>query len=75
MVSVALPALRAQAAALNLVSIHFIGDAPSSLLIGWVADHLNLTWRLGLTLASLLLAAVFSWPQSPACPGIWSSRW
>jgi MFS family permease len=67
-VSVAPPALRAQAVALNIVIIHLIGDAPSSLLIGWVADHLNLTWGVGLTLVSLLLAAVCILAAIPRLP-------
>ena len=58
-VSVAGPALRAQAVALNIIIIHLIGDAPSTFLIGWIADHFGLTWGVALTLVALALAAVF----------------
>jgi predicted MFS family arabinose efflux permease len=58
-VSVAGPGLRAQAVALNIIIIHLIGDAPSTFLIGWTADHFGLTWGVALTLVALALAAVF----------------
>jgi predicted MFS family arabinose efflux permease len=58
-VSVAWPGLRAQAVALNIIIIHLIGDAPSTVLIGWVADHFGLQWGVALTLVALALAAVF----------------
>ena len=58
-VSVARPQLRAQAVALNIIIIHLIGDAPSTFLIGWIADHYGLTWGVALTLVALVLAVVF----------------
>jgi MFS family permease len=58
-VSVARPGLRAQAVALNIIIIHLIGDAPSTVLIGWTADHFGLQWGVALTLVALALAAVF----------------
>jgi MFS transporter, Spinster family, sphingosine-1-phosphate transporter len=57
-VSVAGAGLRAQAVALNIIIIHLVGDAPSTLLIGWTADHYGLTWGVALTLVALALAAV-----------------
>jgi len=57
-VSVAGPGLRAQAVALNIIIIHLVGDAPSTFLIGWTADHFGLTWGVALTLVALALAAV-----------------
>jgi MFS transporter, Spinster family, sphingosine-1-phosphate transporter len=58
-VSVVGPGLRAQAVALNIIIIHLIGDAPSTFLIGWVADNFGLQWGVALTLVTLALAAVF----------------
>ena len=55
-VSVAGPARRARAVALNIVIIHLVGDVPSPFLIGWVSDHWNLQWGVSLTLVSLFLA-------------------
>jgi predicted MFS family arabinose efflux permease len=57
-VSVAGPGLRAQAVAFNIIIIHLVGDAPSTVLIGWTADHFGLTWGVALTLVALALAAV-----------------
>jgi len=57
-VSVAGPGLRAQAVALNIIIIHLVGDAPSTFLIGWTADHFGLTWGVALTLVALILAAI-----------------
>jgi hypothetical protein len=57
-VSVAGPGLRAQAVAFNIIIIHLVGDAPSTFLIGWTADHFGLTWGVALTLVALALAAV-----------------
>jgi len=45
--------------ALNIIIIHLIGDAPSTVLIGWTADHFGLQWGVALTLVALALAAVF----------------
>jgi sugar phosphate permease len=45
--------------ALNIIIIHLIGDAPSTLFIGWTADHFGLQWGVALTLVALALAAVF----------------
>jgi MFS transporter, Spinster family, sphingosine-1-phosphate transporter len=58
-VSVVGPRLRAQAVALNIIVIHLIGDAPSTLLIGWTADQFGLKWGVALTLVALVLAAGF----------------
>jgi hypothetical protein len=32
--------------ALTIIVIHLIGDAPSTFLIGWIADHSNLLWAM-----------------------------
>lgn len=56
-VSVAGAGLRAQAVALNIIIIHLVGDAPSTFLIGWTADHFGLTRGVALTLVALALAA------------------
>ncbi len=67
-VSVAGPGLRAQAVALNIIIIHLVGDAPSTFLIGWTADHFNLTWGVALTLVALALAAVLILAAVPRLP-------
>lgn len=64
-VSVAGPGLRAQAVALNIIIIHLVGDAPSTFLIGWTADHFGLTWGVGLTLVALALAALLIFTAIP----------
>jgi MFS family permease len=57
-VSVAGPARRAQAVALNIVVIHLVGDVPSPFLIGWVSDLWSLQWGVSITLAALAAGAV-----------------
>jgi predicted MFS family arabinose efflux permease len=57
-VSVAGPARRATAVALNIIIIHFIGDMPSPFLIGWVSDLAGLTWGVSLALAALTISAI-----------------
>ncbi len=57
-VTVAGPARRATAVALNIIIIHFIGDLPSPFLIGWVADLAGLTWGVSLALVALVVSAV-----------------
>lgn len=69
LVSVAGPRRRAQAVALNIVVIHVVGDAPSTFLIGWLADHFGLAWGVGLTLVSLALAGMFIWAALPHFQG------
>lgn len=58
-VSVAGPARRARAVALNIIVIHLVGDVPSPFLIGLVADLWHLTAGVALTLVALGLAAGF----------------
>jgi len=53
--------LRATAMAGQLFAIHVFGDAFSPKLIGIVSDHSNLRLGLGLTLVTMLLAAVIFW--------------
>jgi MFS family permease len=52
-VSVAGPARRTLAVALNIVIIHLVGDVPSPFLIGWAADRWGLKWGVALTLVAL----------------------
>ena len=56
-VSVAGPQRRAQAVALTIVVIHLVGDVPSPLLIGWVADLGGLRWGVSLVMTALVAAA------------------
>jgi predicted MFS family arabinose efflux permease len=51
-------AIRSTAIALELFFIHALGDAPSPRLIGLVSDHSTLSTGLGLTLITMLVAAV-----------------
>jgi MFS family permease len=52
-------AVRSSAIAVELFLIHVLGDTPSPKLIGMVSDRSTLATGLGLTLVSLLFAAVF----------------
>jgi MFS family permease len=55
----AVPAnVRATAIALELFLIHALGDTPSPRLIGVVSDHSTLATGLGLTLVTMVVAAV-----------------
>ena len=56
-VSVAGAPRRAQAAALNILIIHLVGDVPSPFLIGWLADASSLQWGVSLTLLALAAGA------------------
>jgi MFS family permease len=67
-VSVAGPWRRAQAAALNIVVIHLIGDVPSPILIGWVSDLSSLKWGVSLTLVALAAGAVLIFAALPHLP-------
>jgi predicted MFS family arabinose efflux permease len=51
-------AVRATAIAMELFLIHALGDTPSPRLIGMVSDHSTLATGLGLTLVTMLIAAV-----------------
>jgi predicted MFS family arabinose efflux permease len=51
-------AIRATAIAMELFLIHALGDAPSPRLIGLVSDHSTLGTGLGVTLISMVVAAV-----------------
>jgi MFS transporter, Spinster family, sphingosine-1-phosphate transporter len=67
-VSVAGPWRRAQAAALNIVVIHLVGDVPSPFLIGWIADLSSLKWGVALTLVALAAGAVLILTAIPYLP-------
>jgi MFS transporter, Spinster family, sphingosine-1-phosphate transporter len=55
----AVPAtVRATAIAMELFLIHALGDTPSPRLIGMVSDHSTLATGLGLTLITMVIAAV-----------------
>ncbi len=64
-VSLAGPARRARAVALNIIVIHLVGDVPSPFLIGVLSDRFNLTAGVSLTLAALALAAVLLFAGLP----------
>ena len=51
-------AVRSSAIAIELLLIHALGDTPSPKLIGIVSDHSTLGKGLGLTLVTLILAAI-----------------
>ena len=51
-------AIRATAIAMELFLIHALGDAPSPRLIGLVSDHSTLGTGLGVTLITMVVAAV-----------------
>jgi predicted MFS family arabinose efflux permease len=68
-VSVAGSWRRAQAAALNIVVIHLIGDVPSPFLIGWVSDLSSLKWGVSLTLVALVAGAVLILAALPHLAG------
>jgi len=51
-------AIRSTAIAMELFLIHALGDAPSPRLIGLVSDHSTLSTGLGVTLVSMVVAAV-----------------
>jgi MFS family permease len=51
-------AVRSTAVAIELLLIHALGDTPSPKLIGIVSDHSTLALGLGLTLVTMLIAAV-----------------
>ena len=67
-VSVAGPWRRAQAAALNIVVIHLVGDVPSPFLIGWISDLSSLKWGVSLTLVALAAGAVLILTAIPYLP-------
>ncbi len=50
--------VRATAVAIELFLIHALGDLPSPVIIGAVSDHSTLALGLGVTLISMLVAAV-----------------
>jgi MFS transporter, Spinster family, sphingosine-1-phosphate transporter len=51
-------AIRATAIAIELLLIHALGDTPSPKIIGIISDHSNLNFGLGVTLVTMLVAAV-----------------
>jgi predicted MFS family arabinose efflux permease len=51
-------AVRATAIAMEIFLIHAVGDTPSPRLIGMISDHSTLATGLGLTLVTMLIAAV-----------------
>lgn len=51
--------VRATALAGQLFLIHLLGDVPSPRIIGFVSDRSNLRWGLGVTVAALVLSALF----------------
>jgi len=51
-------AVRATAMAMEIFLIHAVGDTPSPRLIGMISDRSTLATGLGLTLVTMLIAAV-----------------
>ena len=51
--------VRATALAGQLFLIHLFGDVPSPRIIGFVSDHSNLRWGLGVTVFALLASSAF----------------
>ena len=65
----AVPAtVRATAIAMELFLIHALGDTPSPRLIGMVSDHSTLATGLGLTLVTMLIAAVLLFLGAGSAP-------
>ena len=65
--SVAAP-VRSTAIAIELFTIHALGDAPSPRLIGWISDHSSLRMGLALTLGSMVLSGGLLFLGSRSAP-------
>jgi sugar phosphate permease len=50
--------IRASALAIEMLLIHLFGDTPSPKIIGIISDHSTLAFGLGVTLITMLIAAV-----------------
>jgi MFS family permease len=50
--------IRSSALAIEMLLIHLFGDTPSPKIIGIISDHSNLAFGLGVTLITLMVAAV-----------------
>jgi hypothetical protein len=61
-------AVRATAIAIELFLIHALGDTPSPRLIGVVSDRTTLATGLGLTLVTMLIAAVLLFLGARSAP-------
>jgi predicted MFS family arabinose efflux permease len=68
------PEIRATAMAGQLFIIHALGDAISPRIIGAVSDHSNLSFGLGSTLITMLLAAVIFFIGSRYAPPLQSEQ-
>ncbi|MGH9597499.1 MAG: spinster family MFS transporter [Edaphobacter sp.] len=68
------PEIRATAMAGQLFIIHALGDAISPRIIGTVSDHSNLSFGLGSTLITMLIAAVIFFFGSRYAPPLHSSE-
>jgi predicted MFS family arabinose efflux permease len=62
--------IRCGAVAVNLFMIHFLGDAPSPTIIGWVSDSHGLRIGLGLTLITMLISCAILFSGSRFAPRI-----
>ena len=60
--------VRSTALALQLLLIHLFGDVPSPRIIGFVSDHSNLRWGLGVTALALVLSSGFQFWGSHYAP-------
>jgi hypothetical protein len=66
--------VRATAIALELFLIHALGDTPSPRLIGMVSDRSTLGTGLGLTLITILIAAVLLFVGARTVPRLASEE-
>ena len=62
--------IRSTAIAIELFTIHALGDAPSPRIIGWVSDHSSLREGLAVTLITLLLSAILIFGGAKYAPEI-----
>jgi len=62
--------IRSTAIAIELFTIHALGDAPSPRIIGWVSDHSSLREGLAITLITLLLSAILIFGGGKYAPEI-----
>ncbi|SNS85908.1 Sugar phosphate permease [Granulicella rosea] len=63
-------AVRSTAIAFELLLIHLLGDTPSPKIIGMVSDHSNLATGLGVTLITMLIAAVLLFIGARTAPEV-----
>src|SRR5260370_31203407 len=60
--------IRAFAVALNLIVVHFLGDAFSPALMGYISDRSSLEAAFGSAVAAIVLSAAILWFASRFVP-------